>query len=57
MVDGRMDLLLILDVLLDIFAVAEREDFKVRFRWVRRCFIQNSNNRWVCRPDGLLALA
>ena len=27
-------------ILLDVFAVAEHGDLEVRFRWVRRCFIQ-----------------
>ena len=43
-VDERTGLLLILEALLDIFAVAEREGFKVRFRWVRRCFIQDADD-------------
>ena len=35
-VDVRTGLRLILEALWNIFAVAEREGFKVRFRWVRR---------------------
>ena len=42
--DERTGRLLIQEALLDIFAVAERESFEVRFRWVRRCFIQDAND-------------
>jgi len=38
-VDERTGLLLVLEALLGIFAVAERVGFEVWFRWVRRCFI------------------
>ena len=44
---------LILETPLDIFAVAEREGFEVRCRWVRRCFIQDAGDlRRFVHPMG-----
>ena len=52
-VDEPTGLLLILEALLSIYAVAEREGFEVRFRWVRRCYIQDADDlsKFVDRMD------
>ena len=56
-VDDDTGLLLILEALLDIFAVATRAGCEARFRWVRRCFIQDADDlsKFVDRMDFSLA--
>ena len=52
-VDEPTGLLLIPEALLRTFAAAEREGFEVRFRWVRRCYIQDADDlsKFVDRMD------
>ena len=46
--DGPTGLLLIPEALLGIYAVAEREGSEVRFRSVRRCYIQDAEDLSKC---------